>query len=156
MICKTCGIDKDADSFYKNCRECKVCKRERARLYREKNIDRIKAYDRNRPNAKERTQKQKEYKEKMRKENPEKFDKIFHSSRKRYRAKYHEKMVAHNKVNEALRTGKLERPTECSICHIKCIPQGHHSDYSKPLDVIWVCSSCHSKIHKEMREKTRK
>ena len=156
MFCKTCQQEKDSSCFYisdKN--HCKDCKKEYARRYRIDNKERILVYDRNRPNASERTQKQKEYKAKMRIENPEKYDKIFHSSRKRYRKKHREKVQAENKINDALRTGKLTRPTECSVCHKKCTPHGHHFDYTKPLEVIWVCPACHSKIHKQIRDKAR-
>lgn len=44
------------------------------------------------------------------------------------------------------------RPSNCSKCgkpHPKV--HGHHSDYSKPLDVIWLCPSCHMKLHRELR-----
>lgn len=61
---------------------------------------------------------------------------------------YPEKIKANNVVNRAVRTGKLTRPTDCSSCDN---PNGrieaHHPDYSKPLEVIWLCSSCHREEH---------
>jgi ribosome-binding protein aMBF1 (putative translation factor) len=51
--------------------------------------------------------------------------------------------------NDALRFGKLVRPQTCSQCGIVSTGiHGHHHDYSKPLDVIWVCRKCHRHIHK--------
>jgi len=156
MICKICNAIKADTEFYvsnKSC--CKECVRARARKRRKENIEAIRAYDRNRPNKTERIQKMKEYKARMREENPEKFDRIFHGIRKRYRETHKEKSIAEGKLNDAIRYGKIKKPETCSICGIKCNPQGHHFDYSKPLDVIWVCVKCHAEIHKKLREGKR-
>lgn len=59
---------------------------------------------------------------------------------------------ARNLLGSAIRSRKIKKPKDCSICkknkkHII----GHHTDYNKPLDVKWVCSSCHKKIrHKKI------
>lgn len=64
-----------------------------------------------------------------------------------------EKATAHKIVHNALRTGRLKRPTACTQCGIVPLPardgrsglHAHHEDYSKPLDVTWLCSFCHAK-----------
>lgn len=62
----------------------------------------------------------------------------------KWRAKYPEKHRAHSAVQYALKTGKLKRPDCCSKCGVKCKPQAHHPDYSKPLEVVWLCRKpCH-------------
>lgn len=48
-------------------------------------------------------------------------------------------------VQQALRTGRLIRPAACEQCGRICKPQGAHHDYSLPLDVRWLCRSCHSR-----------
>lgn len=50
---------------------------------------------------------------------------------------------AYWEVQKALRTGFLVRPTECTRCHETKFCEAAHLDYSKPLEVIWVCRSCH-------------
>ena len=56
---------------------------------------------------------------------------------------------AHRKVNYAIRTGELIKPEKCEMCGEVKRLCGHHEDYSKPLDVKWLCYSCHKIIHKE-------
>ncbi len=51
----------------------------------------------------------------------------------------------------ARKNGSLVRPVMCSICKALCLAQGHHSDYSKPLEVIWLCQSCHSIANKQRK-----
>lgn len=36
----------------------------------------------------------------------------------------------------------------CQNCNINKAEQRHHSDYSKPLEVVLLCSKCHREIHK--------
>jgi hypothetical protein len=57
--------------------------------------------------------------------------------------------AAHQRVHRAVEEGKLMRSEYCLQCGKKCKTEGHHEDYSKPLDVIWLCRLCHaSKIEK--------
>ncbi len=50
-------------------------------------------------------------------------------------------------VRVALRNGSITRPQECSGCKKKCTPEAHHEDYTKALDVIWLCKLCHEARH---------
>lgn len=50
-------------------------------------------------------------------------------------------------VNKAIKNNVLTKPTSCEHCQIVDDDiVAHHDDYSKPLDVIWLCHSCHMKI----------
>lgn len=49
-------------------------------------------------------------------------------------------------VHRALRQGLLVKAERCEECGVPSTKlQAAHSDYSKPLDVRWLCSSCHSR-----------
>lgn len=50
-----------------------------------------------------------------------------------------------SKVRLALRKGLLVR-LACQHCGSER-SQAHHEDYDKPLDVLWLCQSCHFKHH---------
>lgn len=42
-------------------------------------------------------------------------------------------------------SGKIKREP-CAFCGV--MPsEAHHSDYSKPLLIVWLCKSCHRKQH---------
>ena len=70
---------------------------------------------------------------------------------KKWRDNNPQKVKAHSIVNEAVRTGKLLKPSKCSCCNLEKKVQAHHEDYTKPLEIIWLCSACHSKLHKKKR-----
>lgn len=58
-------------------------------------------------------------------------------------------MNANRVVNAAVEAGVINRPDECQGCGRKATDtrlSAHHHDYSKPLDVIWLCAACHRPI----------
>lgn len=55
------------------------------------------------------------------------------------------KRAAHIAVGNALRDGELKRQP-CEVCG--AMAQAHHDDYSKPLDVRWLCTKHHAEWHK--------
>jgi len=60
---------------------------------------------------------------------------------------YPEKLSAHKAVFKALRSGEIKK-APCEHCgNPEAI--AHHDDYSKPLDVRWLCRKCHSRTHSQ-------
>jgi hypothetical protein len=110
--------------FYQGCAKCKACIRLIRRAY---------YYD---PETHSR---RKEY-ERLRFQNSDRKAYAIEAQRRR-RARYPEKYIAHNAVSRALRAGHLIR-TPCVICGAIDV-QAHHEDYSKPLEVIWLCFKHH-------------
>lgn len=51
---------------------------------------------------------------------------------------------AHNRVYRAVKSGVLVRPDNCAVCGVRCKPEASHDDYSRPLDVEWLCRACHA------------
>jgi hypothetical protein len=60
-----------------------------------------------------------------------------------------EHKIARDRIQAAIRWGKVERPTACSDCGVACKPHAHHEDYSRPFDVVWLCRGCHGKRHRK-------
>lgn len=50
-------------------------------------------------------------------------------------------------IYEAIREGRMYKPNTCEECGAEVRLHAHHEDYSKPLDVIWLCTNCHKKRH---------
>lgn len=63
----------------------------------------------------------------------------------RQRAKNPEKISARTAVNHAVTSGKLIRQP-CLRCSA-AKAEAHHLDYSKPLEVEWLCHRCHRAEH---------
>lgn len=59
------------------------------------------------------------------------------------------KQSCYNRYRRALNSGKLVRPANCSICGSTRQIQGHHLDYQRPLDVLWLCVDCHKAVHRK-------
>ncbi len=58
-----------------------------------------------------------------------------------------DKANARSYANSYLRRGKIKKDN-CRDCESEK-SQMHHEDYSKPLEVIWLCRECHLKLHKD-------
>ena len=66
--------------------------------------------------------------------------------------------AAQNKIEKAVMYGRVQRPDTCEECGKKPPPfkdgrtaiQAHHDDYTKPLEVRWLCQPCHHQEHKHV------
>jgi len=64
---------------------------------------------------------------------------------RRWKQQNPEKVKAHNLLMYAIRKGDIV-PQPCEVCH-STNAQGHHADYHKPYEVIWLCPLHHKEIH---------
>jgi hypothetical protein len=130
-------------------------KRQRSytRAYYRRNADKVRALaklqvrdkEKNKKNCKEyyraNKAKSQEYGRKWRAENKEKV----RAMQKANRDKHPDKWKARRVVKLALRKGALAKEP-CIIC--KKLAEAHHADYSKPLDITWLCRSHHAAWHR--------
>ena len=152
--CRQCGETKPLSEFYRHSampdghlNQCKECKRAYAREYRQNNLERVQAYDRERGSMPHRKAAVKRRAHRYKHKNAE--------YAARYYSKYPEKYRARNMVNAAIRDGKLKaRP--CEVCGHAVGIHAHHDDYSKPLEVRWLCPKHHGERHRELNEMKRR
>lgn len=71
------------------------------------------------------------------------------ANRAKYKQRHPEKVRAHNAAYKAQRRGTLT-PHPCEVCS-NPDAEKHHADYSKHLDVRWLCKTCHGKQHTKRR-----
>jgi hypothetical protein len=125
--CFKCGEEKPLADYYRHpetadghLNKCKACTKADAKAHRQDPRYRAKvlAYDRARG-----SRQSLEYQREWRRKNPEK-----------YRA---HRLVATN----------LKNPGVCSECDSTYHIEAHHDDYSRPLDVRWLCAACHKQHH---------
>lgn len=53
---------------------------------------------------------------------------------------------ARRELKKAVQKGTI-RKESCKVCGSEIRVAGHHHDYSKPLDVEWLCNKHHSWFH---------
>jgi len=67
-------------------------------------------------------------------------------------AKYSRQAAARKKVKNALRSGKMVKPSSCVECGAGGPLDAHHHDYDKPLEVEFLCLACHHLRHPDLSE----
>lgn len=159
--CFKCGEKKPLDSFYRHDRmadghlnKCKDCTKADVNQNRVANIEYYREYDRYRfqYNLERRSALLDRTRERA-KNNPEKLVKFNSEWRARNPEKYH----CHRILNNAVRDGEVIKSCSCQFCGTTKVKiHGHHPDYTKPLEVMWLCASCHSRQHRIEREAARR
>lgn len=69
----------------------------------------------------------------------------------RTRTKFPKKHKAGDRLRHAVKTGKIVKPDACTRCGSTGMLEGHHEDYAKSFDVIWLCRTCHHRLHVALR-----
>jgi len=147
-LCKKCGIVKEDEDFYKSKSiksgfrtPCKECTQKKNKEWAKNNYGRIREY------VKEYTSKD-GWRDKSNSYNREYHQKNKNKCCKYKRELYH-KNIEHNKVrgifHNEVKSGRIKRQPCVHCGSLKS--QGHHPDYSKPLEVIWVCSAHHYPLY---------
>jgi len=73
---------------------------------------------------------------------------------RKWRANHKAEHYAHTLLKRAIEKGEIKKPCICSKCGKQGIKiNGHHEDYSKPYEVVWLCDVCHKKRHVDIRKK---
>jgi NADH:ubiquinone oxidoreductase subunit len=145
-VCFKCLVEKNLTEFYKHSEmkdgylnKCKECCIKESKKNRSDNLEYYTLYEKKRNQLPHRVEARKKYQ----KENPEKVKFL----KREWNKKNRHKRNAHLKVKMAIIKGILSRPEACSSCGQEGIIEAHHEDYSKPLEVKWLCKKCHTKEH---------
>ena len=148
--CCRCKEEKDLKEFNKDKsskdgrqNKCKICQKQYYQMNKEKKKQYQKEY--NHMNR----EKIKEYQKEHYQLNKEKINQC----QKQYQKRSPEKQKARGILNSAVQRGKVHKPLYCSSCEGDKHLEAHHTDYSKPLEVLWLCRSCHVDLHNKIRNK---
>jgi len=156
-ICFKCNIEKPLSEFYKHPKmfdghlnKCKECNKIDVRKNYRKNISHYKEYERSRTHLPHRL--------KLRGLTGDEllichlpkthlaYPTIKANSGQLKKIREPLKYKARMKSGNAIRDGRLTKQS-CAWCGTNKNIHAHHEDYSKPLDVIWLCASHHSAVH---------
>ena len=147
--CRQCGLVKTLNDFYVHAQmadgylnKCKDCVKLRVLENLKNKADYYKEYDKKRAMLPHRVKAREDY---QKTKNGKIAIKKAHES---YKKKFPMKYASHVIFNNAIRDGKIKKEFLCSECGSDNQIQGHHDDYTKPLNVRWLCVKCHTQWHK--------
>ncbi len=143
-VCRQCHVPKPLDDFYVHAQmadghlnKCKDCVKKRVKGWAIDNPEKVRLATRekmNRPAYRARNAA-------WRAAHPEQRKAI----QDRWYKKNTKKKYANTKVQRALQSGELVKPAACQDCGAATALEAHHHDYSRPLEVQWLCTTCHGK-----------
>jgi hypothetical protein len=147
------GITRNWNKYLKNYRKTPKFKAKR-KEYCEKTKDKAKKYHKERyeKNKKDILKNQREYylknKEIVKNSSKKRYlknkDKIRKRGKKWYELNYFKEIVK----RIAQRKIKIPKNQVCERCNEMLAVDRHHKNYKKPLEVKFLCRSCHLKIHR--------
>ena len=145
--CFKCLEEKPLEAFYKHSEmadghlgKCKECTKSDVAKRAIEKWEYIRAYDRMRSSQPDRVAAKKEYL----KTDAGKFAKS--KANFNWAQNHPDRRKASHIVGNALRRGLLKK-TPCLVCGVENV-EGHHPDYSRPMDVVWLCTPHHKEVHK--------
>lgn len=139
--CFKCGKRKSVKNFHVNRHKkdgynhtCSKCNTQRVSEWLAKNKSWYYDYSRDKKNANHRIYTRSEKGKKMQ------LLKV-----RRMKLKFPEKWSARSKLRYEVKMGRIKK-LSCQVCgDIKS--EAHHKDYSKPLEVMWLCKKHHREQH---------
>lgn len=146
--CFKCLCEKPLDAFYTHgamgdgrLGKCKECTRADVRANRLAKIDHYRAFDKSRASMPHRVAARKEYAQ-----TPE-GKRAYQRAHKASTLRYPDRNKARTTLGNAVRDGRVIPWPVCAIPECSGKPHGHHPDYSRPLDVVWLCDKHHKEAH---------
>jgi hypothetical protein len=119
-ICSKCDRVLDSNSFYKSHSWCVKCLSE----YSQTEERKVKA-------------------RKWRDDNRKKMN----ASAQRWRSRNRRKAQIQIEIMTLKKYGFIKASKICTDCQKEVETEGHHEDYDKPLDLVWLCRPCHKRRH---------
>lgn len=145
--CFKCNEAKYLSEFYRHPKmpdgrvnKCKICNKSDVQKNYRKNIEHYIDYDKKRLRDPKRMEARREY---QKTEGGKAAHLVANQS---YRKRNREVQRAHSIVARAIARGKLNRQP-CSVCGVTNYIEAHHPDYSRALEVVWLCEMHHKEHH---------
>lgn len=123
-VCSKCKVEKSLSDFWKS-------KKEKDGLQVRCKGCRSDSYN-------------KEYQKKYRESRLE----YFRMKSDKYKREHPERIKAHNDLKTAVRLGRIKRQP-CEVCG-EPEAEAHHKDYSRTLEVSWLCKKHHEEAHSKL------
>lgn len=159
-ICTVCCESLDLSLFYNQkagkhgrMARCKCCVNKKNKEWANNNRERVNQHKRNyRDNNKEKADESKQKWLSKNKNHHKDYykrnrEKLIERTKERFRLNPI-KVSARAAVTYAIKAGNIIKPDQCELCERHARLEAHHCDYSKKLDVMWICRKCHVDWHK--------